>query len=388
MKELAEELSARGHQVTVLTSAPLHRLDQTDAEKAWPEFIREEGVSVVRARTFALHQVGYLRRGLGILFGPLQMWRALGKHIATDFDIVFIYSPPVTLGVIGYLAKRQGARVIFNVQDIFPQNAVDLGILRNPLLIGFFRWIERFSYRHADIITAHSKSNLDLLVAANSVMASKFRILHNWIDISNYSDQPAKDYRRQFGLEAKYVALFAGVLGPSQNVDMLVEVADKLRDLDDFVLLVVGDGTEKQRAESLAHARGLRNLMFRPFISQDDYPDLLASVDVGLVCLSTAVKTPVVPGKILGYMVASLPVAAFVNAESDVHQLMVDAKCGASCVSDDLAKMELILRSFHQNQEDSRRMGSSGRKYAVEHFSKDRITGEIERMMEEVCPVR
>lgn len=381
MKELAEELSARGHQVTVLTSAPLHRLDESDAGKVWPEFCLEGGVAVVRAQTFALHQVGYIRRGLGVLFGPLQMWRALRKHVAADFDAAFIYSPPVTLGMIGYLLKRRGTRVLFNVQDIFPQNAIDLGILRNPVLIGLFRWIERFSYRHADIVTAHSGSNLELLSRANPDLAHKLRILHNWIDISNFTTQPAKDYRQIFGLEGKFVALFAGVLGPSQAVDMLVEAADRVRDLDDFLLLIVGDGTEKQHAEDLAHKRGLKNIAFKPFISQDDYPDLLSCVDLGLVCLSTAVKTPVVPGKILGYMVASLPVAAFVNVESDVHQLMTDADCGASCISDDVAKMEQILRSFHGNPERCKRMGNSGRKYAVEHFSKDRITTEIERMM-------
>jgi glycosyltransferase involved in cell wall biosynthesis len=381
MKELAEELSARGHQVTVLTSAPLHRLDESDAGKVWPEFSLEGGVAVVRARTFALHQVGYIRRGLGVLFGPLQMWRALRKHVETDFDAAFIYSPPVTLGVIGYLLKRRGTRVLFNVQDIFPQNAIDLGILRNPALIALFRWIERFSYRHADIVTAHSRSNLELLSKANPDLAHKLRILHNWIDISNFTTQPVKDYRRIFGLEGKFVALFAGVLGPSQDIGMLVKVADSVRDLDNFLILIVGDGTEKQRAEELARSRGLNNVMFRPFISQDDYPDLLASVDLGLVCLGTAVKTPVVPGKILGYMVASLPVAAFVNEESDVHQLMLDAQCGASCVSSEIGKMEAILRDVYGDRDNCRRMGENGRQYAVEHFSKDRITAEIENML-------
>jgi glycosyltransferase involved in cell wall biosynthesis len=387
MRELAEELVSRGHQVTVLTSAPLHRLDETDAARSWPEFREEDGVSVVRARTLALHQVGYLQRGLGVLFGPLQMWRTLRSYVSTDFDAAFIYSPPVTLGFIGYLLKKRGAGVIFNVQDIFPQNAIDLGILRNPVLIALFRWIERFSYKHADIVTAHSKSNLDLLISANGDIARKFRTLHNWIDITNFSVSPRKNYRQLFGLDGKYVAVFAGVLGPSQNVDMLVQLADKVRDLHDFVILVVGDGTEKQRAETLARSLGLGNIVFRPFISQEDYPDLLACVDLGLVCLGTSVKTPVVPGKILGYMVASLPVAAFVNAESDVHHLMLDAKCGASCISDDLSQMEQIVRRMHGNRTESKNMGDNGRKYAVEHFSKDRITDEIERMMDEISNV-
>jgi len=126
--------------------------------------------------------------------------------------------------------------------------------------------------------------------------------------------------------------------------------------------------------------------LFKPFISQDDYPDLVRSSDVGLVCLSPDVKTPVVPGKMLGYMVASLPIAAFVNAESDVHQLVADAKCGASCISDDVTKMEQILRRFHDDREECRKMGRNGREYAIEHFSRDRITGEIERIMEGIRP--
>lgn len=388
MKELAEALSASGHEITVLTTSPGYKLDQQDTAKTWPEFTVEGAVSVVRAPTFALHHVGYIRRGLATVLAPFQMWRSLRRHVTGDFDVVFIYSPPITLGLIGLIVKRHGMGVLLNVQDIFPQNAVDLGILCNPVLIAFFRWIERLSYKYADVVTAHSKGNLDLLTSANPDLAGRFRVLHNWIDVARFSTLRGKDYRHLFGLEGKFVVLFAGVIGPAQGVHMLVEVAGRVRDLDDLVFLVVGDGTEKQRAEDLARSRGLGNILFKPFISQDDYPDLLSSSEVGLICLSPDVKTPVVPGKVLGYMAASLPIAAFVNAESDVHQLIADAECGASCVSNDVTKMEQILRQFHDNPEAYRRMGRNSRKYVVEHFSMDRIVAEIERMMEEVRPSR
>lgn len=388
IKALAGALAARGHEICVLTTSPRYKVDPNHAGKNWPEFAIEDAASVVRASTFALRYVGYIRRGLAIILAPFQMWRILRKHVAGDFDAVFIVSPPLTFGIIGCILKRRGTRFLFNVQDIFPQNAIDLGILRNAFLISFFRWMERYIYKRADIVTAHSQSNLDMLVSANPDLAGKFTVLHNWIDISPFSTRRGKNYRQLFGLEGRFVAVFAGVLGPSQRVQMLVEVADRIRDLHDFVFLVVGEGTEKKRAEELALSRGLRNILFKPFISQDDYPDLLSSSDVGLICLSTAVKTPVIPGKILGYMVASLPVAAFVNAESDVHQLVADAQCGASCVSDDVTKMEQILRGFHDNPEARRKMGQNGRKYAIEHFSKDRVIGEIERMMEGILPSR
>lgn len=384
MKDLADALSARGHKITVLTVSPGYKLDQNDTGKTWSEFTVEGTVPVIRAPTFALHHVGYIRRGLATILAPFQMWRSLRRHIKSDFDVVFIYSPPITLGLIGLILKRRGVGVLLNVQDIFPQNAIDLGILRNSVLIAFFRWIERLSYKYADVVTVHSKGNLDFLTSVNPGLADKFRILYNWIDVDRFSTLQGKDYRQLFGLEGKFVALFAGVIGPAQGAHMLVEVADRVRDLSDLVFLVVGDGTEKKHIEDLARSRGLNNILFKSFVSQDDYPDLLSSSDVGLICLSSDVKTPVVPGKILGYMAASLPIAAFVNAESDAHQLVADAECGASCVSNDVRKMEEIVRRFYADPEAGKKMGQNGSRYVVDHFTHDHIISEIECIVEEI----
>lgn len=380
MKELADAFYKRGHEVTVLTTFPRSKLQQDDRAKDWPEYEEKNGIKVIRARTVSTHHTNYVLRGLAIILAPFQMAWALRRNSKHVPDSVFIYSPPITFGFIGYLLKRRGARVLFNVQDIFPQNAVDLGILKNPALIAFFRWIERFSYKHADIVTAHSKSNLALLAAANPDLTGRFTMLHNWVDTS-FTTLPHKSYRTQFGVEGKFVALFAGVLGPSQAVHMVVELASRLRDLSDLVFLIVGEGTEKQRAQELAGTHGLTNVVFRPFIAQADYRSLLAEVDVGLISLTTEVKTPVVPGKMLGYMTSSLPIAAFVNAESDVHEILSEAKCGYSCVSDDLGTMETIVRTLHGDRQAARRMGANGKKYAMEHFSRDRIVTQIEQLL-------
>ena len=209
MRGLAEALSRRGHDVTVLTTVPLHKIRGADAANVWPEVAHEENVLVVRAKTFALHHPSYLLRGLAILVAPIQMWRALWRHASGKFDAVFIYSPPITLGFVGWLMKRRGAGVLFNVQDIFPQNAVDIGILRNPILIAFFRAIERFSYRHADVVTAHSVSNSEKLRSAHPEIAEKVVVLHNWIDVERFLTRRGKDYRKEFGVEGRFVALFA-----------------------------------------------------------------------------------------------------------------------------------------------------------------------------------
>src|SRR5690242_7454856 len=126
MQGLAEGLADRGHEVTVLTTAPAYRVRHADARAEGPESRHEGRLSIVRARTLPMHKVAYLLRGLGILFAPLQMWRALRRHVSSKFDAAFIYSPPVTLGSLGALLRREGMRVVLGVQDIFPQNAIDL----------------------------------------------------------------------------------------------------------------------------------------------------------------------------------------------------------------------------------------------------------------------
>ncbi len=381
MRELAETLVMRGHHITVLTVEPCYKLDADDATRSWPEYQVENGIAVVRAPTFALHHVGHIRRGIAILLAPLQMWRSLRRHQQDRFDAAFIYSPPVTLGLIGSLAKREGASFVLNVQDIFPQNAIDLGILRNPLLIAFFRWIERACYRRADIVTAHSRSNLKTLLSANPWLGEKMRILHNWVDVDSSKRPNRMNFRQMFGLERKMVALFAGVIGPSQGVHYLVEAAARVVDLRDLVILIVGNGTEKARVESIAARRGLKNVVFKPFVSLEDYPDLLACSDIGLICLSPDVRTPVVPGKMLGYMAASLPIAAFVNAETDVHEIVAAARCGQSCISSDIHAAEKIIRDLHADRDRRLSMGRSGREYARAHFSREVIVNEIEQLL-------
>ncbi len=156
MLELAQELNSRGHQVTVITTWPEYNLDRDEDKKSFNEIEIEEGITVIRVKTLPHHNVNYIVRGLSQLIMPLQFLLKLWRHKIKP-EAVVVYSPPLPLALVGSWLQRKGVRYLLNVQDLFPQNAIDLGILTSPMQIKFFKALERFAYRTADIVTVHSE---------------------------------------------------------------------------------------------------------------------------------------------------------------------------------------------------------------------------------------
>jgi len=379
MSELAQELAVRGHGVTVLTSWPSYKLAETHCADQFSERMMEGDVQVLRVETLPLHNSNFVTRGFAQLFAPYQFWRKLKKHENKPFDVAIVYSPPLTLAAVGRWAKAEGAKYILNVQDIFPQNAIDLGILKNPLAIWLFRKIEKQAYESADLITAHSQGNREMLIADNPKIGSKLRVLHNWIDTDMPVDASV-DFRQTFGLQTQFVAVYGGVVGPAQGLDIILDLAARVTDLGDLIFLIVGDGTEKAKLQSRATRRGLANVVFKPFVAHAQYSALLRSSDIGFLTLDAKMKTPVVPGKILGYMAMSLPVLAIVNKESDAHGIIRDSECGYACNSDDVDMAEALIRRLYACRANLSDFGKKGHSYARRNFAKGGIVDQIEEM--------
>jgi len=383
MAELAQELAERGHGVTVLTNLPGYKLDAATDAARYTEDMTEGKVRVLRVKTLPLHNSGFIMRGFAQLMAPYQYWRVLKRHEPAPFDAVIVYTPPLPLFWIGTWAKKQRARFLLNVQDLFPQNAIDLGVLNNPLAIALFRWIERRAYRSADVITAHSPMNRRMLIEQNPDIEPKVLVLHNWIEESQFhADTSVENFRDIWGLNGKFIAVYGGVLGPAQGLDIILDVAEQVRDLTDLGFLIVGEGMEKERLQAEATARGLANVVFKPFVARERYPALLHAADVGFLTLSPKMKTPVVPGKILGYMAMRLPVLAIVNKESDAHVIVRDAQCGYSCNSDDVLAAEALVRRLHAERTKLAEIGERGRAYARAHFDKKITVDQFEALLE------
>lgn len=382
MKELAEELAARGHDVTVATCWPQYNLSSGAKHAAFSTFTVENKIKVIRVKTLPLHKRSFLIRGLAQISLPYLFLRMIRKFIKQKIDIVIVYTPYLPLGILGIKIKKiYGARFILNVQDIFPQNAIDLGIMKNKLIIKFFERMEKKIYENADKITAYTVNSRRFLIEKKGVPEEKITTVYNWIDFVVFNKAKATGaFRRRYGLENKFIFLFPGVLGPAQNLEFIIQVAKRIDDIKELCFLFVGDGIEKEKLQNLAKEYGLQNAEFRPFVPREDFPSLVKEVNVGLACLGMRNKTPAIPGKVVGFMASSVPVAAFLNKESDAHEIIREAGCGYSMLSDDTEKAEKLIRKIFNEKNKLASYGRYGYNYAVEHFSKKPSIAKLERL--------
>lgn len=382
MQELAEGLRDKNYNVVVCTSYPKYNLSDEFKKIKFPEYTVEDGIKVIRVKTLPHHKVNFIIRGIAQLTMPKIFYRKILKYVNDKIDAVIVYSPPLPLAKVGEIIKNFfGAKYLLNVQDIFPQNAIDLGVLKNKLLINFFERMEFNAYKNADVITVHSEGNFDFIAKRYFQFKDKMHILHNWVEVNSFENiSRTNEFRIRYGLENKFIILFAGVIGPSQGLDFVIKVAKEVKDIEEVCFLIVGDGMEKEKLEDSVKEKRLNNVIFKPFVSKEDYPKLVADCDVGLVCLSSLNKTPVVPGKILGYMAAGKPVLAFLNKESDGHRIIEMAKCGYSCFSDDLDRAIEITKQIYFNKDNLKNMGGNGYKFVRENFDRNVILNKIEEI--------
>lgn len=381
MLELAEELCNRGHQITVLTNWPEYNLAQNVDLSQYSEKEIINKITVLRIKNLPHHNVNYFLRGIAELFMPIKfLWKLRQHNIKAD--TIIVYSPPLSLSLVGSWYWDKSARFILNVHDLFPQNAIDLKILKNSWYIWFFRHLEAFAYNKADIVTAHSKGNQQMILQQYPNLGNKVRILHNWVDVSHHETRDIHlDFRKEWKIQQKYVAVFAGVIGPSQYLELVIHVAEQMSDQIELLFLLVGDGSEKEKLQKLVQKKSLNNIRFEGFVSRELYPDLLRICSIGLTCLSPKNKTPVVPGKILGYMASGLPIVAFLQSSSDGHEVVKSAQCGFSSDSANKDSCVKTMEDMMSHRNSFTQMGENGKNYVIENFTKEACVSNLESML-------
>ncbi|MGC8810748.1 MAG: glycosyltransferase family 4 protein [bacterium] len=400
--ELGIALVERGHAVTVITGMPgYHALGPMERYKG-KRWIREKvnGMDVVRVATPQLPRHLMVGRALW-QFGAAAAF-FLADLRAPRHDIAMVYSPPLPLGLTAWGLKRlRGIPFVLNVQDLFPQSIIDLGLLKNRWLIRLFEGMERFVYARADAITVHSEGNRRHVAGkmesgkGKKEKGEKIRVIPNWVDMNFIRPgERMNGFREEHGLDDAFVVSFAGVLGYSQDLDVVLEAARILKDgnpkseipnpQSEIVFLIVGDGVEKARLEAKTRQIGLDNVRFLPMQPREKYPAVLHASDASLVTLHAQVRTPVVPSKILSIMAAGRPVVAALNHESDASRLIDEAKCGI-CVppEDPQALAEAVLKLYH-DASLREELGRNGRRYAEEHLSLDVCVERYEELLRQV----
>ncbi len=384
--ELGVALRGIGHEVTVLTTLPgYHALGDLSRyrRRLWA---REEvdGLRVVRVATPRLPRGSLVGRAIwqsGAATGMLLAGLALPRQ-----DAAIVYSPPLPLGLAALALKRlRGTRLVLNVQDLFPQSVIDLGLLRGPRLVRFFEGMERLLYTQADMVTVHSEGNAAHVVSRGG-SPQHVMVMPNWVNTEHI--RPSGDgaeFRRRHGLDGAFVVSFAGVLAHSQDLDVVLEAARILRGQRDIQWLIIGDGVQKERLVREAKEKGLDNVRFLPMLPREEYPASLYASDACLATLKASVRTPVVPSKILSIMAAGRPVIAAMGLDGDAPKLVREAGCGLVLPPEDPEALAGAVRTLYTNALLRGRLGANGRAYAEAHLSLRRAAERYNTVLERLA---
>lgn len=379
--ELAESLVKRGHKVTVITGLPRYNVPKLEKKYKRKILLREEmgGVEVVRLA------VPPFPRGVPVARALEQFLQAtlffIGGLFLKKKDIVLVYSPPLPLGLSAYFLKVfKRTPFIFNVQDIYPQTAIDLGLLKSPFLIKLSKAMERFIYEHTSFITVHSRGNLEYLVSGG-VDPNKIIVIPNWADTDLIKpEDKMNQFRREHNFGNSFLISFAGVMGFAQDLETIIKSAKFLEGYKDIRFILIGEGPAKKRLQRKAKDFQIKNLKFLPMQTREVYPQILTASDICLVTLRKEVKTPVVPGKIMNIMAAGRPIIGSFPLKGDAAKLIKEAQAGIVIEPGSSQRLSKAILELYQDKRQRETFAKNARKYAEENFAREICVNKYENL--------
>jgi colanic acid biosynthesis glycosyl transferase WcaI len=372
MTRIVHELTDRGHRVHVVTALPWYRTHSIEA--GWGgRLVRTERTgwgTISRVHPFpGADRANLARRALGFLayslLAGVQALRVGGW--CRRSEAVIAMSPPLTLGLTGWIVSRvRRAPLVFNIQDVFPDAAVETGAITNPRIISIAGWLERLTYRSADVITVLSDDLRENVVAKLPAGAgAKVRVIPNFVDTESIRPgDRLTGYRAELGLGDGPVVLYAGNVGFSQSLELVVAAA---RALPHVSFLVNGDGSARSSLE--AAGRDLPNLHFAGYIRSDRLSELLATGDIHVVPLKAGLGRVSVPSKTYSIMAAGRPVIASIDAGTAVPRILSESAGGISVPPDDPERFIAAIEQLLDAPDDARLMGHRGREWVVREAS-------------------
>jgi colanic acid biosynthesis glycosyl transferase WcaI len=378
VSEIAKRLAQLEHEVTVVTTVPNYPAGIVPREYRG-HLLQEEmldGVRVIRVWSYISANRGFLRRILAQLsFGclaPLLSARVVGRP-----DVIIVNSPPL-FNVIAarILAWRKRCPFIFWVADLWPESAVQLGVLRNRLLIRLSQWLEWSSYQRAGRIWAVTEGIRDRLIE-RGLAPEQVALTRNGVDTTTFRPLPQAWAREQLGWDERFTVLYAGTHGLSHGLTTLLEAAELLREHDDIRFVLAGDGAEKRNLIAQAHSRDLKNVSFLDPVPHERVPVLLAGADLCVVPLrKLTLFEGALPAKMYEIMACARPILLAVNGEA---RRLVEQEAGAALYVEPENPSALVAAILHlrEHPQEAEMLGQHGRAYVEAHFDYDRLAATL-----------
>ena len=368
--DLGAEFLRHGHEVTVLTTT--HEISQ-DLEVSM-----QSGVRVARVKTPQIKGASNLRRGFNEIRISALVWRKAGKFLSRHpADLIVFYSPTIFWGaLVSRLKAMWHCRSYLILRDIFPEWAVDAGVLKRGVTYRFFRKKEIDQYGAADIIGVQSEGDLAYFGRNFAVGRFQLEVLHNWTKLEE-SNPPKREIRLRLGLVNKIVFFFGGNVGIAQDIDNLLRLASSLAGDSRIFFLIVGEGSEARRLDATIAERRLTNIRMLPPVEQREYMSMVSEFDIGLISLDRRLKNHNIPGKLLSYFYWGIPVLASINAGSDLFALLEGNQAGICVANGDDEGLRAAALQLANDPDLRHRMGRNGRLLLEEKFSVESAAQQI-----------
>lgn len=360
--DLALEMQRQRNEVVVLT--PSEHIHEN------LEITHEDGALIARVKTGRIKGASNMLRAVR----ENNLSRTLWNHSRSFFedypcDLIVFYSPSIFFGgLVNKLKALWRCPAYLILRDIFPQWAVDVGVMKKGLAYRYFRMKELEQYAAADVIGVQSPANLDYFAKDLAGKNYQLEVVYNWMTLKEEAPPPS-NYRQALGLQDKTVFFYGGNIGLAQDMDNILRLARSLKSDPRLHFLLVGEGSESSKVAATIETEGLKNIQLLPPVGQQEYQAMLAEFDIGLISLDKKLRTQNFPGKILGYMYHSMPMLCSLNPGNDLHELLWEHEAGMSCFNGQDDILRAYALRLAKNAMLRKKIGSNGRRLLEKYFS-------------------
>lgn len=366
--DLMRKFRNEGHQVYIVT--PLER-----RSKLQTSLTIQDGVNILGVRTLNVQKTNLVEKGIGTLLIEYQYQKAISKYWSKiEFDLILYSTPPITFTrIVKKLKRKYNALSYLLLKDIFPQNAVDLGLFsKRSLFYLIFRHKEKQLYKISDYIGCMSPANVNFILSHNPYLIKEIVEENpNSVELSKKEELDRSLIRKKYNLPLELpIFIYGGNLGKPQGLDFLMQILDKNRNRKDCYFLIVGSGTEYRKINNWFQKNNIPNALLLKGLSRGDYDQLVKSCDVGLIFLDPRFTIPNYPSRLLAYLENRMPILAATDVITDIGKIAETQGYGFWCENGDIdafnEKLTLLL-----DKEIVKRMGECGYNYLVNNYLVD-----------------
>ena len=386
MTELAEGLVQRGHEVRVITGMPNYPQRQVYEGYRGKFFCTEmrHGVQIQRSFVWIRPKPGLLTRMLldasFVVTSLVQAFRGWRP------DVILLTVPPLPVSVsAALLGCFYSCPVVLNLQDILPEAAVHVGLIKNKTAIRVFEALERFAYSTAHTISVITDGFTENLVS-KGISASKIRCIPNWVDVNFIRPTPpaGNSFRRAYGLEDKFVVMYSGNIALTQGLETVIHAAARLRYLPDVVFVIVGEQKALDGLRKVCAEYGVENVLLLPFQPREQLPEMLAAADAGLVIQKSNVVAFNMPSKIQVLLASGRPIVASVPLSGTAARAIQQSGGGIVVEPEQPELLADAIFNLYSDPDQAAELGQQGRRYAMQHYSFETALNRYEKLFYDV----